>query len=97
MPHAMVFVHQPSRKTIGHYERFPLPPLRQGIALCEALMAPIHPAKMAAVALNTVDLDAAEAEKAVQEIERETGLPACDPIRHGAGKLAEAVERELKP
>src|SRR5205085_4716876 len=96
MPHAMVFVHQPSRKTIWHYGDFPLPPITQGIALCEALMAPVHPAKVAAVALNTVDLTPAEADKAVAEIERETGLPACDPIRHGAAKLAEAVERALK-
>ena len=96
MPHAMVFVHQPSRTTIGHYENFPLPPIKQGIALCEALMAPIHPAKVAAVALNTVDLTDAESNKAVRETERETGMPACDPIRHGAGKLAEAVERVLK-
>ena len=59
-------------------------------------MAPIHPAKVAAVALNTVDLDAAAADKAVSDTERETGLPACDPIRHGAEKLAAAVERALK-
>ncbi len=96
MPHAMVFVHQPSRKMIWHYGDFPLPPITQGIALCEALMAPVHPAKVAAVALNTVDLDAAAADKAVSDTERETGLPACDPIRHGPEKLAAAVERALK-
>ena len=95
MPHTMVFVHQPSRKTIWHYGDFPLPPIAQGIALCEALMAPIHPAKVAAVALNTVDLDATAADKAMHEIERETGLPACDPIRHGSEILAIAVERAL--
>ncbi|HLX60106.1 MAG TPA: DUF1611 domain-containing protein [Planctomycetota bacterium] len=95
MPHAMVFVHQPSRKTIGHYEQFPLPPITQAIALCEALTAPIYPAKVAAIALNTVDLDDAGAEKVVCEIEMETGLPACDPIRHGAEKLAVAVENAV--
>ncbi|MEI6232121.1 MAG: DUF1611 domain-containing protein [Planctomycetota bacterium] len=96
MPHTMVFVHQPSRKDIWHYGNFPLPPITQGIALCEALMAPIHPAKVAAIALNTVDLNADDARKVVEEIERETGLPACDPIRHGSEKLAIAVEAALK-
>jgi uncharacterized NAD-dependent epimerase/dehydratase family protein len=96
MPHAMVYVHQPSRKTISHYPRFPLPPLRQGIELAEALMAPLQPAKVAAVSLNTVDLDAAAADKAVSDTERETGLPACDPIRHGPEKLARAVESALR-
>ncbi len=95
MPHTMVFVHQPSRKEVWHYGNFPLPPIAQGIALCEALMAPIHPAKVAAIALNTVDLDAAEADNVIRAIERETGLPACDPIRQGSSKLAVAVEAAL--
>ena len=96
MPHAMVFVHQPSRTKIWHYGDFPLPSVAQGIALCEALMAPIHPAKVAAIAVNTVDLDAAQADKAIDDIERETGLPVCDPIRNGSAKLAIAVEAALK-
>lgn len=95
MPHTLVFVHQPTRKTIGHYEQFPLPPLKQAIKLVEDLTAPIFPAKVAAVALNTVDLDDEGAAQAVRETEAETGVPACDPIRHGAEKLARAVESAL--
>ena len=70
--------------------------MKQGIALCEALMAPLQAVKVAAVSVNTVDLTLAVADKAVRAIERETNLPACDPIRHGPEKLARAVERALK-
>jgi uncharacterized NAD-dependent epimerase/dehydratase family protein len=46
-----------------------------------------------AIALNTRDLDEAAARRAVEETEAETGLPADDPVRFGAGKLVDALER----
>jgi uncharacterized NAD-dependent epimerase/dehydratase family protein len=95
LPHTLVYVHQPSRTHVYHYENIPLPPLKQGIALVEALLAPLQPAKVAAISLNTVDLNDAQADDAMRAVEAETGLPACDPIRHGSAKLAEAVERAL--
>ena len=50
-----------------------------------------RPAKVTAIAMNTrfVDEDAARA--AIEEAERETGLPADDPVRFGAAKLVDAV------
>lgn len=91
MPHALVFVHAPARKKMSHYEQFDLPPLSQAIRLTEDLTRPVFPAPVLAVALNTVGMSDAEAERAVSETESAVGLPACDPVRHGAGKLAEAV------
>ncbi len=40
------------------------------------------------VALNTFALDAAAAQKACEEIERDLGLPCVDPVRHGALRLS---------
>ena len=37
----------------------------------------------------------ADAERAVKEIEAETGLPSADPIRHGVAKLVKAAEMAL--
>jgi len=91
MPHGMIFVHAAGRGRTSHYEQFALPPLPQAIRLVEDLTAPLFPAKVLAVALNTVGMSDAEAERAVKETESATGLPACDPVRHGAGKLADAV------
>jgi uncharacterized NAD-dependent epimerase/dehydratase family protein len=95
MPHGMLFAHAPLRTRIGHYEQFAIPPLPQAIRLVEDLTAPIFPAKVLAVALNTVGMSDAEADRAVAETESATGLPACDPVRHGAGKLVDAVETVL--
>jgi uncharacterized NAD-dependent epimerase/dehydratase family protein len=51
----------------------------------------LRPAKVACVALNTSQLSEEDARAAVAEAEAETGLPADDPVRFGAGKLLDAV------
>jgi uncharacterized NAD-dependent epimerase/dehydratase family protein len=43
------------------------------------------------VAVNTVHLDDQAASRACEEIARQTGLPAVDPVRHGAESLAAAI------
>ena len=48
---------------------------------------------MAAVALNTRGVGDDEARAAVAAAEADTGLPADDPVRFGAGKLVDAVLR----
>ncbi len=52
---------------------------------------PARPAKVVAVALNTRSMSEDEARAAVAAAEAETGLPADDPVRFGAGRLTEAV------
>jgi uncharacterized NAD-dependent epimerase/dehydratase family protein len=96
MPHTIVYVHAPPRKMISHYEKFKIPPLKEGIALVEALVKPLLPCRVAAVSLNTVGMTPAGADRAAKQIEDQTGLPAEDPIRHGTRKMIPAIERELK-
>jgi uncharacterized NAD-dependent epimerase/dehydratase family protein len=55
-----------------------------------------RPADVAGIALNTRDLDEAAARRAVEETEAETGLPTTDPVRFGAGKLVDSIERLRK-
>ena len=45
---------------------------------------------MAAIALNTRALDEDAARAAIEDAERDTGLPADDPVRFGAAKLVDA-------
>lgn len=91
MPHAMLYQHAPARSKISHYEQFKIPPLKQGIQMVEDLMRPLQPAKVIAVSLNTVGMTRADAQRAVKDIETETGLPSADPIRDGVEKLVKAV------
>ena len=46
---------------------------------------------MAALALNTSDLDEDAAREAIAEAERETGLVADDVVRFGPERVLEAV------
>jgi uncharacterized NAD-dependent epimerase/dehydratase family protein len=50
-----------------------------------------RPAKVVAIALNTSPVGEDEARAAIAAAEQETGLPADDPVRFGAGRLLEAV------
>jgi uncharacterized NAD-dependent epimerase/dehydratase family protein len=50
-----------------------------------------RPAKVVAIALNTSTVSEEDAQAAIAIAEQETGLPADDPVRFGAGKLLEAV------
>jgi len=69
----------------------PIPPLSELVRLHEALALPRRRSRVVAVAVNTRSLDEEAARAAVAEAEVETGLPADDPVRFGAGRLVEAV------
>jgi uncharacterized NAD-dependent epimerase/dehydratase family protein len=93
LPHAMVLCHQPSRRTVANHPWVPLPPLDELAAMHQAAAAPLRPAPVIAVALNTVDLDDAEARRAVADAEAITGLPATDPVRFDPSPVVDALER----
>jgi uncharacterized NAD-dependent epimerase/dehydratase family protein len=93
LPHAMVFCHQPSRRTINNHPWVPLPPLADLVRMHEAAAAPLRPAPVVAVALNTFDLDDASARAAIAAAERDTGLPATDPVRFDPAPIIDAIER----
>ena len=91
-PDALVICHEAGRETINAYPDFPLPSLTECIELHLRMARLTHPGvRAAAISLNTSKLDEAQARDALAAAERETGLPAADPIRFGAGLLAEAV------
>jgi uncharacterized NAD-dependent epimerase/dehydratase family protein len=73
----------------------PIPPLAALAALYEAAISGIRRIPIVGVALNTFDLDDEAARRAVDAAARETGLPATDPVRFGAGELARAIRRFL--
>ena len=89
-PDAMIFCHNPTRKI--QRGGVPMPPTPELITLHEDLCRYTHPSRVIAVSLNCAELDADAARRAVEEVQDETGLPATDPVKSGAGPLADAVE-----
>ncbi|MDX6512231.1 MAG: hypothetical protein QOE36_1735 [Gaiellaceae bacterium] len=92
-PHAYVLCHEAGRDhlEIDGPRRYPMTPLAELVDLHERMSLPARPAKVLAVALNTRFLDDDAARQAFADAEAETGLPADDPVRFGAGKLVDAV------
>ena len=69
----------------------PIPPLSRVRAIYEESAAWLKPAPIVCVALNTFGMPESMARTAIAEAEAETGLPADDPVRFGAGKLLAAL------
>ena len=84
-PDLLVLVHKPNAKHNRNYPDLPIPPLNELIAAYESATAPVRPARVAAIALNTSDLDEDSARAAIAEAERETGCrPTTGALRAGA-------------
>jgi len=92
-PHLLVLCHEAGRTEIegAGGGPHPIPPLSELVDLHERMALPARPACVVAVALNTRELGEVEARAAIAAAEAETGLPADDPVRFGAGRLVEAV------
>lgn len=95
-PDALLLCHQSSRAWIGDYHgREPwvrIPPLAELVELHERAAAPVRPARVIGISLNTFDLPEAAAREAVARAHEETGLPVTDPVRFDPLPLVIAVE-----
>jgi uncharacterized NAD-dependent epimerase/dehydratase family protein len=90
-PHALVFVHEPGRETIDGDPRYSIPKLTELIDDQVRMARHVRPAAVVAVALKTNRLDEDAARAAIEQVERDTGLVADDPVRFGAGRVLDAV------
>lgn len=98
-PDALILCHQVTRTTIRRYT-IPVPSLSQLVEMHQYITAPVKPARVIGISLNTFGLSDDEASAAVQRAARETGLPVTDPIRYGVDSLMDAVDafiRDLPP
>jgi len=91
-PHLYVLCHEVGRiVTEGDPTESPIPSLVELVDLHERMSLKRRPAKVVAIALNTSTVSEEDAQAAIAIAEQETGRPADDPVRFGAGKLLEAV------
>lgn len=88
-PDALVVCHEPVRKTLVGFT-YPVPPLEKCIEQCVEAARLTNPACQAVgVSLNSARMNAEETAAAIEDIERRTGLPCEDPIKHGMRRIAD--------
>ena len=75
------------------YAGVPRPTPARAARLYEEVAALVKPAPVVAVSANTRGLTDEDARAFVEKVADETGLPAADPFRTGAGPILEAVLR----
>ena len=100
MPDAMIFCHIAGATRIEGYTYCPFPSLNRMIAINEDTVSwvrPERPCKVAGLALVTFGLSDQQAIDAIKQVEDETGLPATDVLRFGAGKLMDALSNMFTP
>jgi uncharacterized NAD-dependent epimerase/dehydratase family protein len=99
-PHVLVLCHRAGATEIEGYPGAPLPSLTELVELHERIALPQRPFRVACLALNTAHLGEDEARAAIAAAAAETGLPADDPVRFGAGRLLDsllAAFRRIRP
>ncbi|MCR4320955.1 MAG: NAD-dependent epimerase/dehydratase family protein, partial [Candidatus Brocadiaceae bacterium] len=57
------------------------------IELYEKLAQPVNPCKVLGISLNCVGMSDNDALREIQKVEKETKLPATDPIKFGVDKF----------
>jgi uncharacterized NAD-dependent epimerase/dehydratase family protein len=90
-PHVFLLCHKAGTTEVEGYPGHPLMGLSDLVELHERIALPLRPARVAALAINTAGLTDEAARAAIDEAAAETGLPADDPVRFGAGRLLDAV------
>ncbi len=92
LPDAMILCHLAGQELVEIVDT-PMPPLTEHIRLYEEAMRLVKPARVVAVALNTMNLPEHDAHEAIRRITEDTGLPATDPSRFGASVLLDAISQ----
>jgi uncharacterized NAD-dependent epimerase/dehydratase family protein len=91
-PHAFVLCHRAGSTEIEGCPGHPIPPLAELVELHERIALPRRQAKVVCVALNTAEIEQDDrARAAIEDVAAETGLPADDPVRFGAGPLLDGI------
>jgi uncharacterized NAD-dependent epimerase/dehydratase family protein len=95
-PDLLVLVHKAGAAALRNYPDLPIPPLQELVVAYEGMARRVRPARVAAIALNTADLDSDEdAREAIAAAQAETGLVADDVVRFGPERVLDAVLAEL--
>ncbi len=90
-PQGMIFCYEIGRETITGIPHLPIPPLDEIMRLNEQVASVLHPCRIIGFAINGRLVGPERTDEECRAIEERYGLPACDVLRHGAAKLADAA------
>ena len=94
IPHGLIVGYEMGRKSVhGMSPEVLLPPLKKVIDYYEETANIMHPCRVIGLAVNGMRYNEAEVAAECARVEDEFQLPTCDVIRHGPGKLVEAVRK----
>ena len=92
-PDALILCDEPGRPHMRGLPGYQLPSLEQVRDMALPLARIVNPAcQVVGVSLNTSAMGEDEALEYCRTVENRIGLPTVDPFRHGAARLAEALE-----
>ena len=86
-PQAVILQHAPARLEYDGFPGYPIQPLDHQIRAIELVSG----RPVVAVTVNHEGLDSLQTDQACRRISDQTGLSACDPIRHGAAALVSVL------
>lgn len=92
-PQGMLLCYEAGRRGVKELAHVPLQPLGSLVRLYETAANLRCPSRVIGIAVNGKQLPDSELEEEIKRVEGELELPACDVYRHGATKLANAVEQ----
>lgn len=85
-PEAVILQHAPARRDYDGFPGWPIHPLARQIEAVELISG----RPVVAITVNHEGMTPGETLRACEAIERETGLPAADPLLHGMEKILDA-------
>ncbi|MSU88222.1 DUF1611 domain-containing protein [Rhodobacteraceae bacterium 2CG4] len=92
-PDALILCHEPTRSHMRGLPDYQLPSLASLSETGLHLARVVNPAvRVVGISVNTAGLGEDEARAYLARLEKENGMPAVDPYRHGAAALVDALE-----
>ncbi|WP_287460054.1 N-acetyltransferase DgcN [Sphingomonas sp.] len=90
-PDALVVCHEPVRTHLLGFD-YKVPDLRRCIDMNVAAAQLTNPeARVVGISVNTSRMEPTAIDAAIRDIETQTGLPCCDPIRHGVDRILDVL------
>ncbi|MBX9686132.1 MAG: DUF1611 domain-containing protein [Candidatus Obscuribacterales bacterium] len=93
-PKALILCHNAKRSKIKEKGiDMDILPLDELVSLYERLCSYLQKTKVLGVAFNTHGMSEEDAAQAIASAEKLLNIPVCDPVRQGAGRLFDAIEK----